>query len=131
MLLEVLIGMLLFLIGIMGIMSLQAVSMKHAIDAKYRTEASYLTNQIIGRMWADVANLGTYAIAANTACPGNPVSQRDLWLCSVKITLPNASDANAPTIVINGSTVTITVRWQKEATDDVHNHTVVTDISQI
>src|SRR5690606_16603585 len=50
MLLEVLIGMLLFLIGIVGIVSLQAASAKHTTDAKYRTEAAYLANAIIGRM---------------------------------------------------------------------------------
>ena len=96
MLLEVLIGMLLFIIGIMGIMGLQAVSMKHSIDAKYRTEASALANQIVGRMWTDNSN---------------------------------ATGATSPTIVVNGTVVTITINWRKDSSDPVHNHVLVTDIS--
>ena len=132
MLLEVLIGMLLFLIGIVGILSLQAASAKHTIDAKYRTEATYLANAIIGRMWADTPNLASYAVPPATAvtCPADPAdTTRDKWICEVGTTLPNATGANAPTIVINGPTVTVTVQWQKDVTDPVHNHVVTTDIS--
>lgn len=129
MLLEVLIGMLLFIIGIMGVMGLQAMSMKHTIDAKYRTEASYLANQIIGRMWVDNANLGSYAIAANAVCPDPPGNERERWICTVMDILPNATGANAPTIVINGNTVTVTIFWRKDANDPVHQHIVTTDIS--
>lgn len=129
MLLEVLIGMLLFLIGIVGIVSLQAASAKHTIDAKYRTEATYLANAIIGRMWADTPNLASYETPAGTDCPGSPDTNRDRWLCEVSTTLPNATGANAPTIVVNGATVTVTVRWQKDVTDPVHNHVITTDIS--
>lgn len=130
MLLEVMIGMLLFLIGIMGIMGLQAVSIKNTMDAQYRTEASYLANQIIGQMWADASNVGSYAIAASTDCPGTPTSNKDRWICTVQSTLPNATGTSAPTITITGtSTVTVIIQWKKDAADPVHNHTVTTDIS--
>jgi type IV pilus assembly protein PilV len=129
MLLEVLIGMLLFLVGIVGIVSLQAASAKHTIDAKYRTEAAYLANAIIGRMWADTPNLASYETPAATACPDPAATERDKWICEVGTILPNATGANAPTIAINGATVTITVQWQKDLTDPVHNHVVTTDIS--
>lgn len=129
MLLEVLIGMLLFIIGIMGIMGLQAVSMKHSIDAKYRTEASALANQIVGRMWTDNSNLGSYAIAAGAECPDPPANDKDRWICAVKNTLPNATGATSPTIVVNGTVVTITINWRKDSSDPIHNHVLVTDIS--
>lgn len=129
MLLEVLIGMLLFLIGITGIVSLQAASAKHTTDAKYRTEATYLANSIIGRMWADTPNLASYATPAATSCPDPADTTRDKWICEVATTLPNATGANAPTIVINGPTVTVTVQWQRDVTDPVHNHVITTDIS--
>lgn len=129
MLLEVLIGMLLFIIGIMGIMGLQAVSMKHSIDAKYRTEASNLANQIVGRMWTDSGNLGSYAVAAGAECPAAPANDKDRWVCAVKNTLPNATGANAPTVVVNGTVVTITINWRKDANDPLHNHILITDIS--
>lgn len=62
MLLEALIGILIFTIGILGLIGLQAVSIKTISDAKYRADASFLANQIIGRMWADnPGNLASYA----------------------------------------------------------------------
>lgn len=132
MLLEVLIGMLLFLIGIVGIVSLQAASAKHTTDAKYRTEAAYLANAIIGRMWSDTSSLSSYALPPATAvtCPAaSGATERDKWVCEVGTILPNTTGANAPTIVINGPTVTVTVQWQKDVADPVHNHVITTDIS--
>ena len=138
MLLEVMIGMLLFLIGILDVMGLQAVSMKNTVDAKYRTEATYLVNQIIGRMWADSTNLANYSIPEGTECPDPEALTNDKqrWMnqvCQPATGLPGAS-TNPPTIILSNttptsSTVTITVRWQKDANESVHNHTVVTDIS--
>lgn len=129
MLLEVMIGMLLFLIGILGVMGLQAVSMKNTVDAKYRTEATYLANQIVARMWADPSNLASYAIPAESECPDPPTNDAERWICAVKEALPGASGLLAPTIVLNGGTVTITIQWRKNANESVHNHTVVTYIS--
>lgn len=138
MLLEVMIGMILFLIGILGVMGLQAVSMKNTVDAKYRTEATYLANQIIGRMWADAANLGSYAIPAGTDCPdpGALANDKERWMnqvCAPPLGLPGA-DTNPPTIVLTNvtptsATVTVTINWRKDASENVHNHTVITDIS--
>jgi type IV pilus assembly protein PilV len=128
MLLEVLIGMLLFLIGIVGVVGLQAASAKYTTDAKYRTEATYLANSIIGRMWADTTNLAAYETPAGTLC--NPAgTTRDRWVCEVETTLPNATGVNGPSIAINGPTVTVTIQWRRDDTDPLHNHVVITDIS--
>lgn len=131
MLIEVLIGMLLFLIGIVGLISLQAMSVKSTVDAKYRTEASYLANQIIGRMWSDPANLNAYSLTGTASCPSTPNSEIDKWVCNVKNTLPNASGANSPLITISGTRVMVQVFWQKDLTNasDRHEHRIVTDIS--
>ena len=45
MLIEALVGILIFSIGILAIMGMQAISIKSTIEAKYRTEASFLANQ--------------------------------------------------------------------------------------
>ena len=137
MLIEVLIGMLLFLIGIVGIIGLQAATMKSTTDAKYRTEATYLANAIIGKMWANTSNLGAFALPAGTvvACPADPsATERDKWVCEVQKLLPNATGANSPTIDVAGATVTITIQWKKDNADvseTVHNHVIVTDISSM
>jgi type IV pilus assembly protein PilV len=60
-LLEAFIGMLLFSMGILALMGLQATATRNSTEARYRVEAAYLANQIIGQMWADNrANLPTY-----------------------------------------------------------------------
>jgi type IV pilus assembly protein PilV len=52
-LLEALIGVLIFSFGILGIVGLQAQSLRHTGDAEYRAEATYLANSLISKMWTD------------------------------------------------------------------------------
>ena len=62
MLLEALVAILLFSMGILALVALQAVAIKNTADAKYRADAAFLANQIIARMWMEnPANLATYA----------------------------------------------------------------------
>ena len=123
MLLEVLIGMLIFSIGILAMLGMQATGMRATIDAKYRSEAAFLANELVGVMWGDAGNLGNYATAtcaSTTAC--------DAWLTRVEQTRPSAVGANAPTIAINGRQVTVTVRWQRPGESTVSQHEVVAQI---
>lgn len=113
MLLEALVGILIFSIGILGLMGLQAVSIKNTTEARYRSEAGYLTNQIVGRMWTDRDNLDTYELTAGTVCSTGTNTPLMDWLCEVEGTLPGiTAGANRPTIEVDTDTVTITVRWQ-------------------
>src|SRR3982751_3569019 len=52
-LLEALIGILVFSFGVLGIVGLQAQSMRHISDAQYRGEAVYLAQSLVAKMWAD------------------------------------------------------------------------------
>lgn len=52
-LLESLIAVLIFSLGVLGIVGLQATMIKSTADAKYRAEASLIAQQRIGQMWAD------------------------------------------------------------------------------
>lgn len=129
MLIEALVGILIFSIGILAIIGMQATAMRATIDAKYRSEASFLANEILGGMWVDRANLANYATSPGTpaACPAAPPCT---WLARVQSILPRATGANAPTIAVAGQEVTVTVRWQQPGTDTtVSNHTAVTQIN--
>ena len=122
-LLEVLIGMLIFSIGILAMLGMQATGMRATIDAKYRSEASFLANELVGIMWGDAGNLGNYATAtcsSTAAC--------DAWLTRVEQTLPSATGANAPTIVVSGRQVTVTVRWHRPGDSAASRHEVVAQI---
>ncbi len=71
MLLEALIAILIFSLGILAIVGLQATMIKNTSDAKLRSEASYLAQERIGQMWTtDPANLSTFLEAA----PGTDIS---------------------------------------------------------
>ena len=54
MLLEALIGILIFSMGILAMIAMQAAAVTASADAQYRSEAAYLANQIISEMWVNV-----------------------------------------------------------------------------
>lgn len=127
MLLEALIGLLIFSIGILALLGMQAMAMRATIDAKYRSEASFLANEIIGAMWVDRANLANYATAS---CAGTAAC--NAWLIRVQAIMPNAIGANAPTIAIAGQQATVTVRWLRPGEPvgtPASNHSVVAQIN--
>jgi type IV pilus assembly protein PilV len=56
-LLEALIAILLISFGILGLIGLWANSLKDVSEAKYRTDASFLANEMIGQLWLDRASI--------------------------------------------------------------------------
>src|SRR3974390_1730364 len=61
MLLEALIGILVFSIGVLGLIAMHAASIAQVTGARERTQAAYYANQIIAQMWADNrTNLAQY-----------------------------------------------------------------------
>lgn len=59
-LIEAMVAILIFSLGVLAIVGLQANMIKNVDDAKYRSEASYIAQSLIARMWADPDNLATY-----------------------------------------------------------------------
>ena len=114
MLIEALVGILIFSIGILAIMGMQAISIKSTIEAKYRTEASFLANQIFGSIWADCGSPCTNATlsAYDTTSGGN--AEMLAWRNNVAATLPGITvgGTNSPTIVVASNAVTVSVFWQ-------------------
>lgn len=128
MLIEALIGVLIFSIGILAMIGMQATAMRATVDAKYRSEASFLANEVIGNMWVDRANLAAYATDPGTpaSCPG---ARPCAWLTRVQAVLPQANGANAPTIAISGQQATVTVRWKRPGEGTVSSHVAVAQIN--
>ena len=118
MLIEALVAILIFSIGIVALMGLQAVSITQMSQAKYRTDAAYLANQIIGKMWVDPTNLAAYTSTGATP--------RAAWDGVVASTLP----AGAGTIAVNGSSVTVTITWKQPEDVASHQYIAVANINQ-
>ena len=55
-LLEALIAILLFSMGVLALVGLQGAMIKNTSDANYRAQASFIAQQKIGLIWADPAN---------------------------------------------------------------------------
>lgn len=117
MLIEALIGILIFSLGILAIMGLQAFSIKNTIEAKYRTEASFLTNQIIADMWTECGLNCTTLSSFDTASGANP--KMVSWRTAVAAKLPGVTvgGANSPTIAVAGNTATVTIFWRIPGSD--------------
>jgi len=109
MLLEALIAILIFSLGILAVIGLQAQSIRNSAEAKYRSDASYLANQLIGRMWADRANLANYShrpggttVCSPTGTAAGTTTNVGRWIASYTPTTA-AEDANKP-LLLPGAT---------------------------
>ena len=134
-LLEALIAFLIFAMGILGVIGLQATAINNTLDARYRTDAAFLVNQIIAQIWTDPALSGagyaiqsTYACALCTSTNGN--TNTHAWVAQVQSFLPGVTDAaNQPTIDISGNQVTVTINWASPQNGAVvHNYVTKTQI---
>jgi len=122
MLLEALVAILIFSVGIIAVMGMQAVSITTVSQAKYRTDASYLANQIAGQMWLDLRNITTYASAGG---------RRAQWDTTVASTLPQGqgSITVVPNLPNPGGVATIVVSWRMPDDPVRHNVTTIVNIN--
>ncbi|OWW18678.1 type IV pilus modification PilV family protein [Noviherbaspirillum denitrificans] len=107
-LVEGLIAILIFSLGILALVGLQAVMLKQTTDARYRLDASYAASRLIGEMWAHRQSLDGFKVNEEP-----------------EASLPNGKR----TVAVEGEQVTITLTWQLPGETKPHSHVVVTRIS--
>jgi len=126
-LLEGLLAVVLFAIGLLAILRLLTVSAINSGNAQFRSEASLLASDLISRMWT-----GDRSIKGISDRFGNTSTDdyKD-WLTTVQQRLPGVSSStNAPTVAIGSDrTVTVTLYWQASGDRDAHQLTVQTLIT--
>ncbi|NOS98857.1 MAG: prepilin-type cleavage/methylation domain-containing protein [Methylotenera sp.] len=110
-LLESLIAVLIFSLGILAIAGLQAAMLKNTSDAKYRAEAAFIAQQRLGVMWADPTHLTVYALGTENIA--------DL--------LPNGTRTVTLPVVGNGE-VKVEIKWQLPG-QALHNYTTYARIT--
>jgi type IV pilus assembly protein PilV len=117
MLIEALIGILIFSIGILALLGMQGLAIKTTTDTRYRSEAAFLINQITSQMWVDSANVALYTTAG--------YAPRDNWVNTVAATLPGidvAGGVRVPTIAAAaGNQYTVTVQWLQPGETQTRN----------
>ena len=97
-LLEALVGILIFTLGVIGLFALQARAIGYTSDVQYRGEAAYLANAYISKMWA--MPRPTLTVLFDNAGE----AEYDAFAAAVQLRLPGAA---APALAPN-PTVTIT-----------------------
>jgi type IV pilus assembly protein PilV len=132
MLLEGLLSVLIFSVGILSFVGMQAAAVRDTDEAKYRADASFLANQIIGRMWTDRANLASYAHrpGGQVCTPSGSVSANanvSSWLASVVSALPGAIATSQQIVIGPSNLVSVGVCWRR-GTAAPHNLVVTAQI---
>jgi type IV pilus assembly protein PilV len=110
-LIEALVAILIFSIGVLAIVGLQASMIKNTADSKYRSEASYIAQSRLGQIWADPANAASYVEANTDISTMLPAGRRT-------VTQPTPGQ------------FTVTVTWQQPGPNPTtHNYTTTASIT--
>lgn len=157
-LIEAMVAVVIFAIGILGVIGLQAVALRANADAKYRADAAYMASQIIGQMWSESRDtLTTYRhnCSAEAGCaPSCPASTNSVsgnanvtsWLTQLKAQFPTGATADnlvqisvvqvnpvlgASTQTLPTYQVAVSICWRapNDPTDKYHNYVVGAQIS--
>lgn len=128
-LIEVLVSVLVFMLGILGLVGMQATAIKFSTDAHQRAQATFLADQLLARMLiSEPTTAATFAHkpGGTTACAPTGTSSTNAiviaWLAEVTAAFPLA-DAGEQQIVVTGTPaneVTVKLCWQNSANDAPH-----------
>jgi type IV pilus assembly protein PilV len=124
-LLDALISIVIFGLGITGLAGLQATLLAQNTQSGYRVQAAAFANSLVGIALADTSNLNCYAGAAgcrNTAASAVLTT----WQQEVVATLPGAVDVPPQLDLANDGTFTIRLFWKLPREDVTHNYVLVT-----
>lgn len=139
-LLEAMLAILIFSIGILALVALQSTSVKATTESKLRGDAGFLASQIIAQMWTDSSNLQQYQHnpgGADCAFAGAPSGHAPMtaWVAAVQQALPGATANSIQVVVTNnpGATdhnrVALTICWTPPGADAPRRFATVTQIN--
>ncbi|MCC6472779.1 MAG: type IV pilus modification protein PilV [Burkholderiales bacterium] len=147
-LIEALIGILIFSMGILALIAMQASAISAQADAQYRIEAANFADRILGEIWLNVdrsstanlqTSLGTFAHRTTTTGPcnfGGAASSNTAvtgWVNDVTAStgLPGSSAAMQQILVNTGTfnQVIITVCWRAPNDPVARQHLVISNVN--
>ena len=154
MLLEALLGLLIFSLGVLALVAMQSVSISNVSNAKYRVEAALAAEEIMNYMWLSdptpatlqlgFANPGgnspylmnwvTKLTVGPSALPGAVTYPPLVVVDRANATGPNGQPCAAPVFPEIypkqcSTPVTITIRWKAPDAIAPSNHTVMTYVT--
>lgn len=136
--LEALIALVIFAIGILGLVAAQGTSVKDASNARFRAIAASLANDLISRMWLSDRTAATLQASFGSSAAGAGYTA---WLASVQSSgLPNVSSyppavsfstvSGGGTSATSSSLATINVYWKAPGESTMHTYTALAQMKQ-
>ena len=130
---EVLVAVVIFALGIVGLMQLQATAVKMSSEARQRAEASFLADQLLARILiSDRANIATFQHrpdgSAGACSPTGAASTNAVmtdWLAQVVATFPRARTEDQQVVVTGTDLVTVKLCWKNTDADLPHTMEIV------
>ena len=126
-LLEALLAVFIFSIGILGLVGMLAASVKNVSEAQYRMEAAFLVDSLIAEIRVADRSERTTTYASPS---GASFSAWKTRVTSGASSLPGAAiSTNAPTVVFSGTgnrDLTITVKWQAKNDNTTRQYIAIT-----
>jgi type IV pilus assembly protein PilV len=128
-LIEVMVSVLLFAIGILGLVGLQASMMQAQTASKVRADAANLADELTAIIWSDMNNIAAYTAAG---CAGN--ARCNGWLTKLPNVLPGGT-LQTLTIDLGGTSITnqdyglitITLNWTLP-NGGTHTYTTISNV---
>lgn len=108
-LIEGLIAILIFSLGILGLVGLQATTTQSTTLAKTRVDASFVASQRIADIWGDVANI---ALKGEVGTP-----------------VPSLPNGQRTTTITDTNLVTVSVSWKMPNDEEVYTYKTVARIA--
>lgn len=137
-LIEALIAILIFSLGILGMVGLQASAIKQATEAEYRSIAAFKANDLISRMWTSDRTAVTLQADFGSGGSGTPYAE---WMAAVQASgLPGVTSANGalPTVIFttvaggtgapSSSRVVITIFWRMPGDADNRQYVITSQL---
>ena len=147
-LIEALMGILIFSLGILTLVAIQTAAISAQSDAQYRIEAANLANQMLSQIWLgiDRTNAGTVqtslaafqhqSVGSSCSFSGAASTNADVtsWVSTVTsgtTALPGATAAMQQILVNTGNynSVTLTLCWKAPLDAGPRKHTVSTYVN--
>lgn len=110
-LLETLVALVVFSVGLLGIVALQARSIQLSVDGEDRNRAAVMADEVISLMWTSAVGGGSSTCGGSTVCSINlTTTELTDWGTRVSAALP--SGTGAVTGPDAGGIVTVQISWR-------------------
>lgn len=119
MLLEVMIGILIFAVGVLGMVKLRAVSTANSVNSEDRTMAALLANDLISELWVT---------RSASAPPDYAAWQKRIWDPATNTgALPGGTGTLTNGTGASANVATITITWTRKLGRNVDSGTAASD----